>query len=288
MLEDKVVALIIIYNNDGSVIENVHAINKTVDTIYIFDNTEEENRNYKLIEELNKINKLIYLSEGTNRGLAYPINKVAEVAYKNRIKWLITFDQDSIAEKNMILNMREFIENYPNPSDIAIVGPLINDGKTNFGVPASPYSYCDKIIQSGALHNLDLFFQIGGYDNKLFIDQVDYEFCARAILHNYKIIRVHNAVLKHNVKDDMSRTEYIKGKKIIINKYTASRYYYIFRNNLYCYILYKRTNKYYSAECKLNMEKIVKTIRYDNQKITKIFALIKAFRDGITNNFTNY
>ena len=89
------------------------------------------------------------------------------------IKWLITFDQDSYLEKDAIAKIITFINEKIEIESIGLIGPLICDGKTNFSRPNTPYVYSDKVIQSGAWHNLDVFFKIKGYDENLFIDQVD-------------------------------------------------------------------------------------------------------------------
>ena len=278
MNKESIAALVILYNYNYEVIENIKSYSGSVSKVYVFDNSDMK-VDQNLYLELIKIQNLLYFTENENKGLAYPINFIAEKAKKEDIKWLITFDQDSYLEQDAIIKMITFINEKIKIESTGLIGPLINDGKTTFSTPNTPYVYSDKIIQSGAWHNLDVLFKIKGYDENLFIDQVDLEYCARILSNHYKIIKINTVVLKHNVSDTNSSVKYIKGKRFTINKYRPIRYYYIVRNNLYCYFKYKHINRIYAEECKRNLEVIIKTILYEEEKIKKISAVLMAITD---------
>ena len=44
----------------------------------------------------------------------------------------------------------------------------------------------------------------------MFIDEVDFEYCARCIVNGYKIVKVNNAVLMHNMQDINVKRKFVK------------------------------------------------------------------------------
>lgn len=277
----KVAALIILYHFDANNVDYVEKYNKQVDKVYCYDNSESSDP--ALVLRLQQLPNLEYAADHENRGLPYAINRIAQKAIAEDFQWLITFDQDSEPMPDMIPNMIQFAQHYKKIDETGIIAPLIQDGKTEFGIPAAPYSFYDKVYQSGAMHNLHILEKIQGYDEKLFIDQVDYEYCIRLILNGYKIIKLNNAILQHNRDDNAAKLEYRKGKRYYRNKYSAIRCYYIVRNNLYCGKKYKELNRPYWADTRRNIEVIMKTACMESLKGKKMKAIICGWLDYLLN-----
>ena len=126
------------------------------------------------------------------------------------------------------------------------------------------------------MHNLEILHKLDGYDENLFIDQVDFEYCIRLIKNQYKIVKLNKAILIHNIEDKESEVKYINGKRYLLNKYPPIRYYYIIRNNLYCGKKYRDVFRPYYAETRRNMEVIRKTVWYDKDKLIRIKTIICA------------
>lgn len=278
---NQVAALVILYHYSQINIEFISSYADQVGRVYCFDNSENENP--ELERELLKIENLTYISYHQNMGLPKAINIVSHKAMEEGYKWLTTFDQDSQVDKMMIPTMRDFISNFDKIEDVGIVAPVIEDGKTQFGIPVSEFSYYDRVIQSGAMHNLEILHKLDGYDENLFIDQVDFEYCIRLIKNQYKIVKLNKAILIHNIEDKESEVKYINGKRYLLNKYPPIRYYYIIRNNLYCGKKYRDVFRPYYAETRRNMEVIRKTVWYDKDKLIRIKAIICAYIDYACN-----
>ncbi|MDD3138673.1 MAG: glycosyltransferase family 2 protein [Lachnospiraceae bacterium] len=276
-MNKKVAALVILYHYTLDNINDIRTYACQVEKVYCFDNTENIDKILK--EKLEQIENVEYYSQSENIGLTIAINRIAKIAIKEGYNWLFTFDQDSRASENMVQKMVHFIDEYEEAENVGIIAPVVSDGKVEFGIPVSRYSFYDRVIQSGAMHNLNVLQDIGGYDEKLFIDQVDLEYCIRLIQNGYKIIRLSDAVLLHNSEDENTYVRYVNGKKLTINKYSPIRYYYIIRNNLYCGKIYKNVFRPYYAETKRNIEMRWKTIPYEKQKIKKIKAIMCGYLD---------
>ncbi|MDD3138438.1 MAG: hypothetical protein PHX08_05640 [Lachnospiraceae bacterium] len=278
----KVAALVILYNYDDNCIDNIKSYANQVDIVYAFDNTE--NKNSKLEKKLKVIDNLEYIDGQGNRGLSFPINAVAKECIRKGYEWLITFDQDSIATENMISIMDDFASNFHKIKKVGIISPLIKQDKIKFSEPAYEFSYVDWVIQSGALHNLEAYEAIGGYDDNIFIDQLDTEYSFRLMDYGYKIIRLNRAILIHNVMDSKVKMKYLHGKKLYKSKYSPARYYYIIRNNLYCLKKYKNKNKLFCAYLRNSNTLMIKTWLLEDKKFARARAMVLGIFDFITGN----
>ncbi|MDE6760103.1 MAG: glycosyltransferase [Lachnospiraceae bacterium] len=272
----KVAALTILYNPCMDVYDNIITYADDVDIMYIYDNSDQPNT--ELVLKLQKLENLCYIANPENVGLPKAINEVARKAVSQGIDWLITFDQDSQTETHMIARMIEFAESKMCGDRVGIIAPNIT--REEDIVFERYYTYFDKVFQSGAMHNLAVLKEIGGYDESLFIDQVDYEYCIRMRLNGYSIIKINHAFLKHNMQDDDDvEYQFVNGTKMVINKYSSARYYYICRNNLYLFDKYKLLDPVYAHECEDSVMRIKKNAEVDLDFEKHKAAIDKAYED---------
>lgn len=271
-------ALVILYHYDKTVIQNIRSYADTVETLYLFDNNEEVSMYQQALKDA--FPDSVLLGDYHNHGIAAAINQTAALAISQGYDWLLTFDQDSIAAPNMLAEMQRYLLSGNCDSKIGLVAPHIADCNITVQRPSAlPYCYYDKVIQSGALHNLHILKDVGGYDEALFIDQVDYEYCIRMRQHGYRIVKVNSATLCHNVHDSSSNMYYADGKKIFQDKYSPERCYYIIRNNLYCQQKYKNRNPLYALECANHIAVLEKTIAGDIRRAEKEELMKQAYYD---------
>lgn len=278
-MRQKVAVVVFLYNYNEANIDNIQTYAGDVDEVFAFDNTEITNKYVELKAALKKIPNLLYIDGKGNQGLAIAINKVARICIKRGYDWLITFDQDSQASENMILNMKTFAENLENKNDIGIISPLIKNNEFVFAKPLYEFSYVEWVIQSGAMHNLDILRAVDGYNNDIYIDALDTEYCYRLMDNHYKIVRLNTAVLLHNVNEKQVKIKEIHGKKYYINKFSPYRYYYIVRNNLYCLAKYGKKNKLFGVEAKNTLKTIFKTWILEEKKGIRAKAICLGVMD---------
>ena len=90
--------------------------------------------------------------------------------------------------------------------DTGIVSPQIVDRNKNEGfVPSGSIVPVKRVITSGALVRLDVWQETGGFDERIFVDWADYEFCANVRAHGYRIVRDMRTMILH----EMGRREYV-------------------------------------------------------------------------------
>lgn len=278
--ESRIAAVCILYNPGNEVIDNIKSYIENVEIMYVYDNSEKQNLALKA--ELEKMSNVIYISSGVNDGIAKAVNITGKMALEAGMDWLVTFDQDSYAEEGMLVQMKEYADSNMCSNDTGIISPSYSYNSSevhgNYNIN---YSFFDKVMQSGAMNNLRIMEATGGYDEKLFIDQVDYEYCIRIRLAGYKIVKVNNALLRHNTYDSNVEIKYIDGYKIYINKYSDNRYYYIYRNNKYLAKKYKGIDDIYTLECEKNVRSIIENMKYEHDIPDKKNILEIAEKDYI-------
>jgi rhamnosyltransferase len=77
---------------------------------------------------------------------------------------------------------------------------LSKDNKLFDGNIITPeFDFVDRVITSGNIINLRIWKRIGEFNEQLFIDEVDHEFCYRLRNQGYNIIQIHTCRMYHSL-----------------------------------------------------------------------------------------
>lgn len=265
----KIGTVVVWYNPDENVMNNISTYIEESDHLYIIDNSDKDNS--YLIKNIDAQ----YVLLDRNRGIAYALNKGIEMAVKDSCDWILTMDQDSYFENNIIGIYKKFIKNN-DCSNIGLLCPVYHTDRTTIKSDAS-YKYLKYVMQSANLVNIKAYKEIGRYDEKLFIDVVDFDYCFRMRKCRYKIVQCSEAVLNH--KPATTRVKKIFGKEFKYGVASPLRYYYQVRNIKYVVHEYKSFKMYL-----ILLYKIFKChVLFDN-KADYIIAIKKAkydYKNGI-------
>ncbi|MFV9510455.1 glycosyltransferase [Tepidibacillus sp. LV47] len=141
--------------------------------------------------------KILYIDNNGNQGIAHALNVGAKRANEEGYEWLLTMDQDSRFDPDMFKKYINCLNMISNSKEIAIISP---NYLTNTKIETS-CSFKEKLttITSGSLLNLLLYTNIGGFNEKLFIDEVDHDYCLRANLKNYGVVELENIFMHHKL-----------------------------------------------------------------------------------------
>lgn len=269
MKKEEILAIVIAYNIEEKIIlQNINSYKNYVDKVIIVDNSDKENKLNELCDE-----KIAYLKLNDNLGIAKALNEGIYYAIKNNYKFVLTMDQDSNFNNNLI---EEYSKNYEK--DIIIYSPnyiIERKHKKEYKVD-SQYLYWT--MTSGNLINLELFQKVGMFKEEFFIDGVDYEYCLRARKNGYKILQCNRAILLHN-------PGITKIKKIIFWNYkygymSPTRMYYQIRNLKYISKEYKS----FRAELIIIIKFLKIVLLFDNKK--EFFTMFKkGIKDCKENKF---
>lgn len=283
MIKNSVCCVIITYNIGERFYSCYNAIANQVEKIVIVDNGS----NSETISILNKLSEnentsLILNSE--NLGIAAALNKGVKMALEEGFQWILTMDNDSIATPNMVKIMLEQYEDFEEDSNIVGIFPNYVDlgyneqSKENNSSKSKEYKFVNAEITSGNLLKSEVFEKVGFFEEKLFIDMVDYEFCFRIRSKNYKLVQLSDAILYHNLGN--TKVKNILGKNIYCTHHNFVRRYYITRNRFYTWNKYKEFNFYeLKKDKKAFLKELLKIIVLEEEKIKKIKMIVKGFKD---------
>ncbi len=288
-MNPKIAAGIVLYNPELSRLEqNLKHISPQVDHLYLADNGSE---NLSAVQDfLSSFKKVSLIPLGENKGIAAALNACMEMAEKDGFEWVITLDQDSVCEENLVGAYLSQIEQ----KNVAIFTPVILYEKKgeSLSLPEfkEPFTEVERCITSAGMTSVKAWKEIGGFDERLFIDYVDYDFCIRLKKCGYRILRVNSVCLHQQLGradevdflENLGKLLHIKRlqKKIYVYNHSPMRTYYYARNSAY-YI-----RKYAEDLSDLQGEKhevkhwLMMKVLFEKQKCAKIRAIVRGRRDS--------
>jgi rhamnosyltransferase len=195
-------------------------------------------------------------------------------------------DQDSSFEANGINKLIASIDEVEAVYEhVAIITPyhLVS----NELIPATKEEFTEKkiVMTSGNLLNLDAYLTVGDFNENLFIDYVDYEYCLRLRNHNFKIIQNNSVWLKHSLGDFSVRN--FLGIKIGVSNHNYIRRYYKTRNSLYVGFRYLKFEKRFFLNVLLYTFLVdpFLIIFYEKGKLLKLQSVYKGCIDFLTGKY---
>jgi rhamnosyltransferase len=270
--------VVILYNPDANVINNIKSYAPVLEKLWILDNSEQRNVNLTNLDSLP--GNIEVLSDGVNRGIGNRINFALKAALQQGFSWLLTMDQDSSFTPDNLERYTSILSTYSYPSsNIGQVGI----GYKNVEQQPDDTSRCEAVtllITSGTLVNINAAFEVGLMDEDLFIDEVDSDFSYRLALKGFKSIMCHGLYMMHGLGEKKAARS-LKNWKITERILHAPvRLYYMTRNYL---IMRKKYKQYFPAEFKKKDIDILHVYKnnllYNKNKLTSLRMIMMGYID---------
>lgn len=212
----------------------------------------------------NEVNDILIVDNTNNNiGVAAALNQGLKRAIDEGYDWLLTMDQDSVFEPGALKELKDIA--FTCKENIAIVSPFHFIKRT---VKKSSIEEVDFIMTSGNMLRVSAAKKAGLFEEKLFIDSVDNEYCLRLRKDGFKIIRVNKSILNHSL-----------GTRGSFGNIThnAERRYYITRNMLY--VMKKYFPKFFLFGSKELIKSFLLILFIENDKINKLKSMLRGIRD---------
>lgn len=264
---------IVLFNPDiNRLKENISAVIVQCVHIYLVDNGSNNIDEVKgLLNQYNQ-SKISILCNMENQGIAKALNQLTTAAQKEGFDWILTLDQDSVAPSNIV----EEFEKYTNNLKAGMLCPVICDRNKGVVIEAKDgYKEIDECITSGSLLNITAWREIGGFDESMFIDGVDFDICYRLRKNGYKILCIQSVVLLH----ELGRIEYHRFLfwKVLVKNHSAFRKFYIARNTVY---LARKEHTNIIKAILQNVKLFLIAVCYEDDKWKKSKKILQGTIDG--------
>jgi len=275
----KLAGCVILYNPDNDVADNIRTYIDYLDKLFVVDNQNGR----KVFDELSKVYKNIELvSYAENMGIAKPLNDVLKMA-KGNYTHLLTMDQDSFFEEDDIKKYIELAHEIEWSNVLGIAPQYINKNVAKQRkITNDTWNETWSVITSGNIINTANAVTIGGFDENLFIDEVDSDFCYRGWIGGFKILISNDIVwLNHCIGTPF--TAKLLWKTLYSMNHNYIRTYYIIRNRIY--VVFKdwqiAKEQIITSYFKDTIRLVIAKIFFEQDKLRKIRSIFEGIKDAI-------
>ncbi|WP_195822432.1 glycosyltransferase family 2 protein [Roseobacter sp. MH60115] len=252
----KTAAVVIWYNPEPLFVENLKSYAEHVDHVVVIDNSNTDNA--ALLADVAGVH---YQALHQNLGIAAALNRGFETARQLGAEWVLSMDQDSSFESENVSLLLANIETAS--SDIAVIGYSETGSTSKTGLRD-----VNKVITSGCLNRMSAFSRINGFNEDLFIDQVDFEYCFRLKEAGFRIMQDRAVQMRHN-RGDPEPKEF-RGRSYTTTNYNPTRRYYQVRNRLY---MRRKFPQYGMQHIKNIVYATRNVILFEDNKLSKLAAM---------------
>ncbi len=272
----NIAAAIILYHPDENWFQNTRAFKSKIEKLYIIDNTESNPTLFKNYTPA--FENLTYLHDGKNKGISLRLNEVSKQAIKEGYDWLLTMDQDSSFDEEMLNKYFKCIKCFKEKEKVSMFGVSYTKEVFKKG-DCNPIAL-NHLITSGSVLNLKSIEEIGYFDEKLFIDEVDFEYCLRSVFKGFQIIQFANIFLTHNLGETSYHRSFKNIKLTSRALHSPLRIYYMTRNFLYVKSKYRKTfPEEINLRRKILLNRLKNNILYNKKRYQVIKYILRALED---------
>lgn len=286
-------AVCVTYNPDPDVLQDVvSSVSRQVEMVCIVDNGSDVAVG-DILKSFDNVEGIFWKD---NKGIAAAHNAGVDYAKKSGCRFIILLDQDSILPPGAIERYLE-VHNRQQDSvnNIAALGPRFRNpknGHMSMFVRSewfrNSYHRCkdgsslvdaDFLISSGSFYDISTFERVGLFNEGLFIDHVDTEWCLRAKDMGLACLGIEDIVMTHSLGECSLRFWFLRWYAQPIHK--PFRLYYIFRNSLLLYRFPHSPAKWISGDV-LRLARLfaVYLLFYSDRK-SAVRWMLKGLADGL-------
>ncbi|MEO6005712.1 MAG: glycosyltransferase family 2 protein [Opitutus sp.] len=288
--------VVVTYQPDEVVTDNLAAMVRECGRLLVVDNGSA----LEIQQRLAAVPGVELLALGGNEGVAAALNRGLLRAEALGCRWVVMFDQDSQPRPGLVEAL--LASSTAGGDSLAVVGANTIDsrfpgrlelwpiaGRNRFVLRKSRCTTADltgvaTVITSGALVSLRVWRAVGGFDEALFIDYVDHDFCLRARAAGFEIRVSAAARLIHSL--GAKRSVRVLGRGFTPTFHSPLRHYFMARNRIIVWKRYVWRFPYWvifdGSDVARNWVRIAVA---EDQKIKKLWAIVRGTCAGICLSF---
>jgi rhamnosyltransferase len=276
-------AVVVFFRPQEGSLQNLRALTAQFCRVIVVDNTPGPSGSSIRLDS-QKYQGVTKLALGKNRGIAAALNIGIQTALREGSNWIFTFDQDSRIQDGYVESMLATCAQAERKLRVGMVAPQYQDPALGTFIPLVK-SHAGNILEcmtSGTMARAEVYRSIGPFEEDLFIDYVDIEYCLRARSRGFAIVQSSAAVLTHSL--GQLRVRKFLGKELFITNHSPKRRYYIQRNLVVLLKRYFRTDPEWSLlKLKTLILDTFQVLIFEDQKLAKAGYMARALFDGLFN-----
>ncbi len=279
---ENIAAVTVSYHPDSGFLARVRRVLPQVQRVIVVDNSGSA----EIAQVLKEVEALggECIRNSSNVGLASALNTGIQRAIDLEMSFVLTLDQDTMVDEEMILSLTRVWRGHPNRDRIAILGsnarsPISGRLAIRRPAGAEPFTEEKSVVTSGSLISLSAYKQLGAMRSDFFIEGIDSEYCLRAIVHGFKVLSTREPLMTHAAgKQDERR---IFGRIVQVAHHEPWRYYYQVRNSICIARRYLAEEPAFVASMGLGFAKtFVKTLLFEKKRLRKLGSVLLGIKDG--------
>jgi rhamnosyltransferase len=250
-------SVIVTYNPDANLFEQqLHAVQAQVGSIIVVDNGSSEATKSRLLRFREEIGTLRIEFLPSNKGIAFAQNLGTRrlLEANDSVRYVLFLDHDSVPSSDLVFSLYRHAEKLQAEGiKLAAVGARLIDprsgdengfyvrrnflwGRIRCGERPRGAIPCTLLNSSGSFHPIESLQDVGPFDETMFVDLIDTDWCFRARRAGYETFGVCDGQLNHYMGESVVRY-WLFGWHSMPRR-TPLRHYYIVRNSL---TLYRRS-----------------------------------------------
>lgn len=282
----KLCAVIVTYNPDSPLEQNIRAMLPQVDKLIIVDNGSALPIRAH-IETIASSGPIQVIWNKENLGLATALNIGIQSAFgSDDFAWIATFDQDSRVAPGFRHAMLQAYLACPYRERVGIIGPhhveLTESSTTGLSHPEEHDSFREitAVMQSGTFLSTEALRSCGLFDDSFFIDYVDFEMCLRIRKNGLRIIEAPNAIIAHRLGNPSRHTLF--GRTFTVCNHSPLRRYYAARNRFRIYSRYMFSDFAWICHDVWSwFKEIVKLALFEENRLEKLACMARGGWDAL-------
>lgn len=189
-------AVVVLFNPDAREINNIKSYISVVGQIIILDNSQNDNFNLIKNNLFEYKDLIVYRRFKENIGLAKALNIGIHHLFELGYEWALVMDSDSSFLSNVVEEYRDYLEHEPGIDTVAILAPVHIYDRSK-ATEFDGNRLVDWAMTSGCLFNIKIFIKNNGFNENLFVDGLDIDYCYKIAEKGYQTIQCGHALLKH-------------------------------------------------------------------------------------------
>ena len=260
--------------------------------IVIVDNTPTQECP-DVLEKCNCLDNIEIIRNKMNFGIARALNQGIRRARLLGHEWVVTFDQDTRVDADFFVNIYKayLVLDGHTTHPIAVMGANYTDMTSGaqphqYPVAAGEAILVAAVITSGSLISTWVHEKIGGFDEKYFVDMVDFEYCVHARQLGYSVYRTNKPLMVQSIGD--AEQKRLFGFVFNVTNHMPQRRYYIFRNSINMAKRYLFFDPCWCLHILFSyLPKVcIKACLFENRKKENLHYILMGSLDGLCSRFS--